>query len=49
VRITDRLPSRKTLVDLTRSAAAELDMIQSGRVRVSLQVLEPPASADAQK
>jgi rare lipoprotein A len=46
VRITDRLPSKKTLIDLTRTAASELGIISSGRARVSLQVLEPPKAGE---
>ena len=42
VRITDRIYSGRALIDLTRAAAAELDMLQAGRARVSLRVLEPP-------
>jgi len=41
VRITDRLRSHRTLIDLTRSAAEELDMLRAGRVRVRLEVLDP--------
>jgi len=42
VRITDRLSSRRTIIDLTRKAAAHLNMLQAGRVQVSVQVLESP-------
>jgi len=42
VRITDRLPSRRAIIDLTRKAAAHLNMLQAGRVQVSVQVLEVP-------
>ena len=34
VRITDRLPSRRAIIDLTRKAAGQLNMLQAGRVRV---------------
>jgi len=40
VRITDRLPSKRAIIDLTRTAAAELQMINAGRVRVTVKVLE---------
>jgi rare lipoprotein A len=40
VRITDRLPSKRAVIDLTRKAAAQLDMLSAGRTRVSIQVLE---------
>jgi rare lipoprotein A len=52
VRITDRGPSplhqrRGTIIDLTKSAAAELGMMAAGRVPVTLEVLEWGASAGA--
>ena len=40
VRITDRLPSRHAIIDLTQRAAAQLDMLRAGKARVSIQVLE---------
>jgi len=40
VRITDRLPSKRAVIDLTQKAAAQLDMLSAGRTRVSIQVLE---------
>jgi rare lipoprotein A len=40
VRITDRLPSRHAIIDLTQRAAAKLDMLRAGRKRVTVQVLE---------
>ena len=40
VRITDRLPSKRAVIDLTQRAAAQLDMLSAGRTRVSIQVLE---------
>ncbi len=43
VRITDRLPSKRAVVDLTRSAAAEIGMLAAGRVRVNVQILDPSA------
>ena len=44
VRITDRLPHKKTLIDLTRTAAEELGMLRAGRIKVKLEVLEPSAA-----
>lgn len=40
VRITDRLPHKRALVDLTHSAASKLQMLRAGRARVTLQVLD---------
>ena len=40
VRITDRMSSRTTLVDLTHAAAEKLRMLRQGRVRVTLQVID---------
>jgi rare lipoprotein A len=40
VRITDRLPSRRAIIDLTRKAAGQLNMLQAGRVKVTVQVLD---------
>jgi rare lipoprotein A len=40
VRITDRLPSRRAIIDLTQKAAAQLNMLHAGRVKVSVKVLE---------
>ena len=40
VRITDRLPSRHAIIDLTQRAAAKLDMLRAGKLRVTLHVLE---------
>jgi rare lipoprotein A (peptidoglycan hydrolase) len=40
VRITDRLPAKRAIIDLTRKAAAELQMLHAGRVQVSVQVLD---------
>jgi rare lipoprotein A len=40
VRITDRLPSKRAIIDLTRKAASQLNMLQAGRVKVSVKVLE---------
>ena len=40
VRITDRLPAKQAIIDLTQKAASQLNMINAGRTRVSLQVLE---------
>ena len=39
VRITDRLPSKRAIIDLTQKAAEQLNMLRAGRVRVKLQVL----------
>lgn len=45
VRVTDHLPRTKTnrrlgiIIDLTRAAASELDMIKDGRVKVKVEVL----------
>ena len=39
VRITDRLPSKRTIIDLTQKAAAQLNMLNAGRVRVTVKVL----------
>ncbi|HSP46377.1 MAG TPA: RlpA-like double-psi beta-barrel domain-containing protein, partial [Chthoniobacterales bacterium] len=47
VRITDRLVSTNgSIIDLSREAAAQLDMVREGMVRVRLEILpddEPPA------
>ena len=46
VRVTDHLPATKTnrklgiIIDLTRTAASKLDMINAGRSKVTLEVLE---------
>ncbi len=40
VRITDRLPSRHAIIDLTQRAAAQLGMLRAGKARVTVQVLE---------
>ena len=40
VRITDRMSSRKTLVDLSHAAAEKLRMLRQGRARVTLQVMD---------
>ena len=40
VRITDRLPSRHAIIDLTQRAASKLDMLRAGKMRVTVQVLE---------
>jgi rare lipoprotein A len=40
VRITDRLPSRHAIIDLTQRAAAQLDMLRAGKERVTVQVLQ---------
>ena len=40
VRITDRLPSKQAIIDLTHKAAAQLDMLSAGKTRVTIQVLE---------
>jgi rare lipoprotein A len=40
VRITDRLPSRHAIIDLTQRAAAQLNMLRAGKERVTITVLE---------
>ena len=40
VRITDRLPSKRAIIDLTQRAARQLNMLHAGRVKVSVKVLE---------
>src|SRR5687768_16059226 len=40
VRITDRLPSRHAIIDLTQRAAAQLNMLRAGKERVTVTVLE---------
>lgn len=40
VRITDRLPAKTAIIDLTQKAAAQLNMIDAGRRRVTVQVVE---------
>jgi rare lipoprotein A len=46
VRVTDHLPSTRTnrrlgiVIDLTRAAASDLDMLRDGRTKVKLEVLE---------
>ena len=43
VRINDRGPVRKDLsIDLTRAAAAKLDFIEEGIIRVRLQIISMP-------
>ena len=39
VRITDRLPSKQAIIDLTQRAAAQLNMLTAGKTRVRVQVL----------
>jgi rare lipoprotein A len=42
VRITDRGPfGRRRIIDVSRAAARELDMINSGTTRVSVILMEP--------
>ena len=42
VRVTDRGPWKKTrLIDVSKQAAIDLDMIRSGTARVSVRVVEP--------
>lgn len=46
VRITDRGPFvNDRIIDLSRAAAREIDMLRTGVARVELRVIEPPASA----
>ena len=40
VRITDRLPAKTAIIDLTQKAAAQLNMLNAGRSRVTVQVVE---------
>ena len=40
VRITDRLPSRHAIIDLTQRAAGQLNMLRAGKERVTVTVLE---------
>ena len=40
VRITDRLPARQAIIDLTQRAAAKLDMLRAGKLWVTVHVLE---------
>ena len=42
VRITDRMGSKHTLVDLSRAAAEKLKILRQGRARVTLEVLDGP-------
>ena len=39
VRITDRLPSKRAVIDLTQEAAAQLNMLRAGLARVTIRVL----------
>jgi len=39
VRITDRLPSKRAIIDLSQSAAAQLKMMTAGRTKVTVRVL----------
>lgn len=39
VRITDRLPAKRAVIDLSQSAAKQLKMITAGLTRVKVQVL----------
>jgi len=42
VRVTDRGPWKHTrLIDISKGAAKELDMIRSGTARVAIEVVEP--------
>ena len=47
VRITDRMGSTRTLVDVSRAAAEKLRMLRAGRTRVTLQVLEGPLAQES--
>lgn len=50
VKINDRLPSRsKTLIDLTKAAAKEIEMVRDGRVEVMLTVLDSLIPIDSIK
>ena len=48
VRITDRLPSKRAIIDLTQKAAAQINMLQAGRAKVSVKVLEWGSKGQAQ-
>lgn len=39
VRITDRLPAKRAIIDLTQEAAARLNMLRAGLTRVTVRVL----------
>ena len=39
VRITDRLPAKRAIIDLTQEAASQLNMLRSGLTRVTVKVL----------
>jgi rare lipoprotein A len=39
VRITDRLPAKRAIIDLTQEAAAQLNMLRAGLTRVTVKVL----------
>ena len=39
VRITDRLPSKRAIIDLTQEAASQLNMLRAGLARVTVRVL----------
>lgn len=48
VRINDRLPkSSKRSIDLTRSAAKQLNFVRAGLAKVSIEVVEPVLPVDA--
>ncbi len=49
VMITDRSPSRGRTVEVSRSAAAELGMLDSGTATVGLRVLDRPKGKSAKK
>jgi rare lipoprotein A len=43
VRVTDRGPWKKTrLIDVSKQAAIDLDMVRSGTARVSIRVVDAP-------
>ncbi len=44
VRVNDRTGGGATRIDLSRAAAEAVDMVQAGRVRVRVEVLETPPS-----
>lgn len=39
VRITDRLPAKRAIIDLTQEAASRLNMLRAGLTRVTVRVL----------
>jgi rare lipoprotein A len=48
VRVNDRMSSSKFIVDLSRAAAQELDLIRSGTSKVSMEVIPAPQAQPAE-